>query len=81
MLPWDIPGGPWQEITTNYFTHKGKDYLLVCDSFSKYPFLYKVTSLSLSQKLKELITQYGPPNRTYTDNSPHFVSKDFKQFL
>ena len=38
MLPRDIPDGPWQEIAADYFTHKGKEYLLICDLFSKYPF-------------------------------------------
>ena len=46
MLPWDIPDGPWQEIAANYCQHKGKVYLLICDLFSKYPFLFKVTSKS-----------------------------------
>ena len=54
-LPQDIPNGPWQEIAVNYFNHKDKDYLLICDLFSKFPFLYKVMSksaLSLSQKFQ-----------------------------
>ena len=52
--------------------------------FMKYPFLYNVTSksaLSLFQNLQELIAQYGPPSRIYTDNGPPFASEDFKQFL
>ena len=39
MLPRDVPDGPWQEITVDYLTHQGKDYLLICNLFSKYPFL------------------------------------------
>ena len=64
MLPWDVPDGPWQEIATDYLTHKGKEYLLVCNLFSKYPSLYKVTDkppLSLSMHLQELISQYRLP--------------------
>ena len=82
MLHQDIPHGPWQEIAADYFNHKA-DYL-ICNLFSRYPFLYKVTSksaLCLSQKLQELIPQYGPPIRIYTDNGHPFVSEDFKQFL
>ena len=45
-LPRDIPNGPWQEITSNYLTHRGRGYLLVCNLFSKYPFLYKVSTKS-----------------------------------
>ena len=29
MLPHDIPDGPWQELATDYFTHYGKEYLLI----------------------------------------------------
>ena len=37
MLPQDIPNGPWQEITADSFHHKGKEYLLIWNLFSKYP--------------------------------------------
>ena len=46
MLPRDVPYGPWQEIAVDYLTHKGRDYLLSCDLFSKYPLLYKVSTKS-----------------------------------
>ena len=46
MLPRDIPDGPWQEITVDYLTHKCGEYLLICDLFGKYPFLYKVFNKS-----------------------------------
>ena len=29
MLPHDIPDRPWQELAADFFTHKGKDYLLI----------------------------------------------------
>ena len=35
MLPRDISDGPWQEITANYLTQKGGEYLMVYDLFSK----------------------------------------------
>ena len=72
MLPRDIPNGPWQEITTDYLTHKGKEYLLVCNLFSKYPFLYKVSTKSgqsLCVCLQELISQYRLPCLIYTNNT------------
>ena len=46
MLPRDIPDGPWQKITVDYLNLKGREYLLVWDLFSKYPFLYKVSTKS-----------------------------------
>ena len=38
MLPRDIPDGPWQDITADHMTFKSHGYLIICDTFSKYPF-------------------------------------------
>ena len=84
MLPRDIPDGPWQEITANYLTHKGREYLLVCNLLSKYPFLYKVSTKSaqsLYMHLQELISQYGPPCLIYTNNGLPFASEELTQLL
>ena len=84
MLPRDILDGPWQEIATDYLTHKGREYLLVCNLFSKYPFLYKVSTKSaksLCMYLQELISWYRPPCLLYTDNGPPFASEELAQFL
>ena len=62
--PQEIPDGLWQDITADHFNDKAKDYLLICILFSKYPFLYKITTKSaqfLIQKIQELIAQYRPP--------------------
>ena len=84
MLPRDNPNGLWQEITAIYLTHKGKEYLLICDLCSKYPFLYKVSTKSaqsLSMCLQELISHYGLPCVLYTNNDPPFASDELMQFL
>ena len=84
MQPRDIPDGPWQEIIADYLTHKGKDYLLICNLFSKNPFLYRVPTKSvqsLSMGLQELISQYELPCMLYTDNGPLFASDELTQFL
>ena len=64
MLPHDVPDGPWKEIATDYFTHSNKDYLLITDTFSKYPFIYSIHSMthnSLIQCLQDLLSQFGTP--------------------
>ena len=84
MLPRDIPNGPWQEIAANYLAQKGREYLLVCDLFSKYSFIYKVSAKSaqpLCVCLHELISQYGPPFLLYMDNGPPFASNEPVHFL
>ena len=84
MLPRDISNSPWQGITADYPTHKGKEYLLTCNLFSKYWFLYKVSSKSthsLSQCLQDLISQYGLSSLIHTDNGPPFTSDELSQLL
>ena len=84
MLSRDVPDGPWQEIATDCLTNKGKEYLLVCNLFRKYPFLYKVTiksAQSLSVCLQEVISQYRLPCVLDTDNGPPFASDKLAQFL
>ena len=84
MLPRDILDGPWQHIAVDYMTHKGHEYLIICNVFSKYPFVYKVMSKSaqsLCMPLLELILQYGPPMSLSTDNGPPFASDELAEFL
>ena len=79
MLPRDIPDGPWIVIADNYLIQKGKDYLIICILFSKYPFLYKVStksSQSPSQPLQDLISQYRLSCLLYTNNGPQFTSNE-----
>ena len=62
MHPRDIPDGPWKEITAAYLTHKGREYLLICNLFSKYPYVYKVSTKlaqSLCMDMQKLISQNG----------------------
>ena len=84
MLPSDMPSGPWQEIAADYLTHKGREYLLVCNPFSKYPFIYKFSTKSVQSlcvHFHELISQYGPPSLLYMDNSPPLASDELTHFL
>ena len=84
MLPRDVREGPWQEIAADYFTHSSKDYLLIADIFSKYPFVYSThskTHNSLIQCLQDLFSQFGMPLHFFSDNGPPFSSEPFSSFL
>ena len=37
MLPRDVPEAPWQDLAADFFNFKGKEYLLIADTFSIYP--------------------------------------------
>ena len=84
MIPRDVPDTPWQDLAADFFTYKTNDYLLVADTFSKYPFTYKMhkkTAETILHKLTQLFSQYGTPNTISTDNGPPFNSEHFTKFM
>ena len=84
MIPRDVPDTPWQDLVADFFTYKTNDYLLVTDTFSKYPFTYKMhkkAAETVIHKLTQLFSQYGTPNTISTDNGPPFNSEPFTKFL
>ena len=84
MIPRDVPDTPWQDLAADFFTYKTSDYLLVTDTFSKYPFTYKMhkkTAETVIHKLTQLFSQYSTPNTISTDNGPPFNSEPFTKFL
>ena len=83
LQPHDIPEGPWRKLGIDYFNFDGNSYVLICDYFSKFPFLFKVkTSFwSLRDRLIDLFSIEGYPDEIVSDNGPPFQSKEFAKFL
>ena len=80
VIPRDVPDIPWQDLAADFFTYKTSDYLLVVDTFSKYPFTYKMqkkTAETVIHKLTQLFSQYRAPNTISTDNGPPFNCRTF----
>ena len=83
LQPHDIPEGPWRKFGIDYFTFDGNSYVLICDYFSKFPFLYraKTSFWSLRDRLIDLFSIEGYPDEIVSDNGPPFQSKEFAKFL
>ena len=83
LQPHDIPEGPWRKLGIDYFTFDGNLYVLICDYFSKFPFLYraKTSFWSLRDHLIDLFSIEGYPDEIVSDNGPPFQSKEFAKFL
>ena len=83
LQPHDIPEGPWRKLGMDYFNFDGNSYVLICDYFSKFPFLYraKTTFWSLRDRLIDLFSIEGYPDKIVSDNGPLFQSKEFAKFL
>ena len=54
MLPRDIPEGPWQYLAADFFHHNNAEYLIIAESCSKYPFLYKISSKAADPIVKKI---------------------------
>ena len=44
----DVPQKPWERIAMDYFYMNGRLYILICDYFSKFPFLFQVKTMSFA---------------------------------
>ena len=67
----------------DYFNFGGNSYILICNYFSKFPFLYraKTSFWSLKDHLIDLFSIEGYPDEIVSDNGPPFHSKEFAKFL
>ncbi len=85
LMPHDVPTGPWKILGSDLFFLNQKEYLILADFYSKFPFLRKMahgqsTSATVIKFLKQIFGEIGTPRRLYTDGGPHYSSEKFKQF-
>ena len=84
LMPIDPPSRPWQNVGTDLFYYKEKTYLIICDYYSKFPFIYlkpnPVTSRAIIERLKTLFSEHGIPDKLISDNGGHYSSEAFKTF-
>ena len=83
LRPHEIPDGPWQKLGMDFFDLKGKCYILICDYFSKFPFLFscKTSWGSLKDRLIDLFSNEGFPKEIISDNGSPFNSQEFADSL
>ena len=82
MSPSEVPPRAWHTVGADLFTLNG-EYLVVVDYYSKYPFVFKLSSTgsySIVEKLKNLFSEQGIPAILRTDNGPQFISHKFQKF-
>uniref|UniRef100_A0A1B0CTV6 RNA-directed DNA polymerase n=1 Tax=Lutzomyia longipalpis TaxID=7200 RepID=A0A1B0CTV6_LUTLO len=78
-----VPELPFEMIATDLFTYKGKEYILLVDSYSGYfdfKELRKTTSSSVIKFLKDKFSEHGIPLEVHSDGGPQYSSSEFKKF-
>ena len=68
----------------NYFYMNGRLFILICDYFSKFPFLFQVKTTSfanLKDHLMELFSVEDTPEEIMSDNGPPLMAKNSVSFL
>ena len=58
MLPRDIWECSLQNVATDFFIHNNWEYLIIADTFSKYPFIYKTTSKAADTIIQKFKVAY-----------------------
>ena len=86
MIPTPQPSRVFEDVSADYFTCGGRDFLVYVDRLSGWPVVYSfhrgnTTSKSLITAVRKCFTIFGVPVKFRSDGGPQFSSHDFRQFL
>ena len=81
---WPKTDRPWTQLHIDYAGPlNGHYFLVVVDSFTKWPEVFKCkhpTSTSTIDALRLLFSRFGVPKTIVSDNGTQFTSKEFEEF-
>ncbi|KAE8748860.1 hypothetical protein FOCC_FOCC004454 [Frankliniella occidentalis] len=82
---WPLPTKPWERLHLDYAGPlDGRNYLIMVDSYTKWPIVKLVGDLSASTLVtlvRYCFADYGVPDLIVTDNGTQFTSMEFRNFL
>ncbi|XP_062521210.1 uncharacterized protein K02A2.6-like [Corticium candelabrum] len=80
--PWMLPEKPWSRVHVDHaIDFMGHNWLVVVDSYSKYPCIHPTSSTSTkstTRLLEEDFAHFGYPHALVSDNATSFTSQEFK---
>ena len=81
--PPPIPEYPFQLICSDFFHHKGNNYLISVDRYSNWPIVERSSegSRGLINSLRRNYVTYGIPDELSSDGGPEFIADNTKNFL
>jgi len=81
--PLQTPSYPFQYICADYFSYKGRSYLVLVDRYSNWPIVETNSNdaRGLLTCLRRNFTTYGIPEEIATDGGPQFTAEPTRKFL
>ena len=80
-----VPNLPFQMIFADFFTLKGKNFLVFGDRLSGWTEVLRVNTRSgskgLCEALRTVFSTFGVPEETSSDGGPGFAAQEFKDFF
>ena len=73
-----------QALGVDIFHCSGKDWLVIVDRYSGFPFVRRLPSLSSAatiRALEQILWEFGLPDSIRSDGGPQFSSSEFRDFL
>ena len=84
LCSWPISESPWTRIHIDFAGPiKGHQYLVLVDSFSKWPEIFRMKNITAEEtilKLQEVFSRFGTPETLVSDNGTSFTSAKFSDF-
>ena len=80
----EIPVFPWTKLVTDIFHFEGDSYLPLGDYASRYPIIYKLTSMTAQHvigHLKIIFSKYGWLDTIVSDNGPCYKAEAFTKTM
>ena len=74
----------WQVVGSDVFTLTGQNYLVVCDYYSNYFEIEKLSSTSSAVVIKNMKTwfsRHGIPEKVVSDGASYYSSQEFQDFI
>ena len=80
-----VPTRPGEAIAADFFTHDGREFLVITDKYSGWPAVCGfgrkgVSTTETTNRLTGWAANMGVPTRLTTDNGPQFKSEEFKRY-
>ena len=82
--PWMLPEKAWSRVHVDpVINFMGHNWLIITDSYSKYPIIHQTSStstLTTTRLLDEDFAHFGYPHAIVSDNATTFSSTEFKEW-